>query len=117
MMRKLTLLCIASAIAATPLSLQAQDQLSEGKVLFEHWGASCHGAGPGHPGTQALELRYQGSKPGPLEERDDLTPPFVGVFVRNGISVMPFFRKTEINDEELAAIGAYLSQSDSIVTE
>ncbi len=116
-MRKLILLCIASTIAATSLSLQAQDQLSEGQALFEHWCASCHGVGPGHPGTQALELRYQGSKPGALEERNDLTPPFVGIFVRNGISVMPFFRKTEINDDELAAIGAYLAQPNSTVTE
>jgi mono/diheme cytochrome c family protein len=30
--------------------------------------------------------------------------------VRNGVYVMPFFRKTEISDAELEALAAYLSQ-------
>jgi (+)-pinoresinol hydroxylase len=29
--------------------------------------------------------------------------------VRTGVSVMPFFRKTEISDQELDALAAYLS--------
>jgi mono/diheme cytochrome c family protein len=30
--------------------------------------------------------------------------------VRNGVYVMPFFRKTEISDAELDALVAYLAQ-------
>jgi hypothetical protein len=30
--------------------------------------------------------------------------------VRYGVSVMPFFRRTEISDTELAALGAYLAR-------
>lgn len=85
-------------------------QLQRGNELYQYWCATCHGRGPGHPGTQALEARYGGTLPAVLEDRPNLTPDFVEVFVRNGISIMPFFRKTEINDEELAAIGAYLSR-------
>ena len=49
--------------------------------------------------------------PGALEERTNLTSDFVKVFVRNGVSIMPFFRKTEINDAELADLGAYLARN------
>ena len=44
-----------------------------------------------------------------LEERTDLVPEITRTFVRNGVSVMPFFRKTEITDAELAALAAYLA--------
>lgn len=102
------------ATPATPTAPDAVDarqaQIEQGKALYQYWCSACHGRGPGHPGTQALEARYGGVLPAVLEERPYLTPEFVEVFVRNGLSIMPFFRKTEINDEELAAIGAYLSR-------
>ncbi len=85
--------------------------IERGKALYEYWCLPCHGRGPGHPGTQALAERYGGNLPDALEDRKNLTPEFVAVFVRNGISIMPFFRKTEISDAELADIGAYLSRN------
>ena len=92
---------------------QAQDQaqIERGKKIFQQWCVACHGVGPGHPGTQALDFRNQGGMPGALEERTNLTSDFVKVFVRNGVSIMPFFRKTEINDAELADLGAYLARN------
>ncbi|MFV0643403.1 MAG: hypothetical protein ACK5NN_02720 [Sphingomonadaceae bacterium] len=36
----------------------------------------------------------------------------MALFVRSGISIMPPFRKTEINDAELAAQGKYLSKNN-----
>lgn len=42
-------------------------------------------------------------------QRPDLTPELVGYFVRNGVSVMPFFRKTEIGDADLAALSRYIT--------
>jgi len=36
----------------------------------------------------------------------------VAYVVRNGLSIMPFFRPTEIDDEQLAALGAYLSRNN-----
>ncbi len=44
-----------------------------------------------------------------LEERTDLVPQITKNFVRTGVSVMPFFRKTEISDAELDALAAYLA--------
>jgi mono/diheme cytochrome c family protein len=35
----------------------------------------------------------------------------VKVLVRHGISVMPQFRKTEISDQELDALAAYLARN------
>lgn len=82
---------------------------ARGKQVFEYWCAPCHAPGPKHPGTQALEALYHGAKPAPLEQRTDLVPAVTRTFVRNGVSVMPPFRKTEISDEDLTALAAYLA--------
>jgi len=95
------------AIAATA-PLQAQ-QSSDGKAVFEKWCAPCHGDGPGKPGTAALQVLYKGVKPALLEKRTDLTQEYTSAVVRTGVSVMPFFRKTEISDAELGALAKYLA--------
>lgn len=60
-----------------------------------------------HPGA---ESQVQGALPDALEQRSDLTPEMVKYFVRNGVTIMPFFRKTEISDAELNAIADYLTK-------
>lgn len=108
-----------TAAAMAGKSAKPVSQVEQGRKLYQYWCATCHGAGVGAegrtqlPGTAALQEKYQGDPPALLEERTDLTPEIVTVFVRNGISVMPFFRKTEISDSELAAIGAYLARPRS----
>ncbi len=108
MNRLSTLLAVVAAAAATPAAM-AQDGAIDGKAVFEKWCAPCHGAGPGKPGTAALQALYKGTKPALLEERTDLVPQLTKTFVRTGVSVMPFFRKTEITDAELDALAAYLA--------
>jgi mono/diheme cytochrome c family protein len=56
-------------------------------------------------------LKYRGEKPGLLEERTDLPAELVKAFVRNGVASMPPFRKTEVSDEDIAAIAAYLADA------
>ena len=63
------------------------------------------------PGTVALQTKYKGAKPGLLSERTDLIPPVTKSFVRKGVSIMPFFRKTEISDADLDALAAYLARN------
>lgn len=84
--------------------------LARGKQVFTYWCATCHSAGDAFPGTVALRTKYQGRLPAELEKRTDLTPEVVKAFVRNGVSVMPFFRKTEIGNSDLDALAAYLSE-------
>ncbi len=83
----------------------------KGRAVFDRWCAACHSAGQDMPGTVALAAKYKGSLPALLEERTDLTPDLTKFFVRNGVSVMPPFRKTEISDAELDALAAYLARS------
>lgn len=87
----------------------AQD-LDHGKVVYEKWCSPCHAPGPGHPGTQSLQLKYGDSLPAVLEERSDLTDDIVKTFVRQGVLMMAPFRKTEITDAELTDLAAYLAK-------
>jgi mono/diheme cytochrome c family protein len=82
----------------------------QGYVQYHEYCTACHGAGVGKPGTLALQAKYKGSKPALLADRTDLTPQLVKTYVRNGVSAMPFFRKTEISDADLDMIAAYLSR-------
>lgn len=100
-------MCLAlagSAFGADEATIQ------KGEKVFDYWCATCHG--PGLPGTVALETKYKGAKPGLLAERTDLIPPVTKTFVRKGVSIMPFFRKTEISDADLDALAAYLARND-----
>lgn len=106
------LLCVSATHAG---EREAQPQLELGKRVYDAWCVTCHGPGPGRDGrgltgTEALEAKYDGKLPAILDERQDLTPEFVAAMVRYGVSVMPFFRRTEISDTELAALGAYLAR-------
>jgi mono/diheme cytochrome c family protein len=89
-------------------SARADD--APGRPVFVKWCAPCHSRGPGNPGTTALAAVYKNTKPAALEDRTDLTVAFIKQAVRNGVFIMPFFRKTEISDAELEALAAYLAQ-------
>ena len=84
----------------------------KGYVQYQNYCSMCHGEGPGRPGTMALQAKYKGAEPALLEKRTDLTPQLVKLYVRTGISIMPFFRKTEISDADLDAIAAYLTRNN-----
>jgi mono/diheme cytochrome c family protein len=86
-------------------------QIEEGKQLYQYWCWNCHGEGAGKPGTQALAAKYKGSMTAILDQRTDLTLPLTKFFVRTGVSIMPFFRKTEISDAQLNALAAYLARN------
>ena len=85
--------------------------LERGAAVFNNWCSTCHSHGPQNaPGTASLQMKYQGSVPAPLEDRRDLTPEVVKVFVRNGVAMMAPFRKTEVSDADLEALAAYLTR-------
>jgi len=81
-----------------------------GEQIFHRYCWDCHGEGPDHPGTDALQVKYHGEPPARLDQRTDLNAPYIIHVVRHGISVMPSIRKTEISDAELKAIADYLTR-------
>ena len=109
-MSRLVRCAAAAALLAGTAFAQSPATVARGNEVFQYWCAACHAPGPKHPGTQALEALYKGQKPAVLEERTDLLPALTATFVRTGVSVMPPFRKTEISDADLAALGAYLAK-------
>ena len=83
-----------------------------GYVEYQKFCSMCHGEGADKPGTLALEAKYKGAIPALLDKRTDLMPGLIKLYVRNGITVMPTFRKTEISDADLNAIAAYLTRNN-----
>ena len=81
----------------------------DGPAVYAHWCAPCHAAGPGHPGTESLQLKYGGQRPSVLLDRTDLSASAVAATVRQGVLLMAPFRKTEITDAELQLLAAYVA--------
>ena len=85
--------------------------VERGAAVFNNWCSACHSRGPQNaPGTTSLQNKYQGSVPAALEDRRDLTPEVIKVFVRNGVAMMAPFRKVEVSDADLDALAAYLTR-------
>ncbi len=98
-----------AAAQGTARTGPAAPELAEGKAVYAEWCAPCHADSMDLAGTNSLTIKYAGTDiPGALEDRTDLTAPVISYFVRNGVAWMPPFRRTEISDEELAALSAYL---------
>jgi (+)-pinoresinol hydroxylase len=100
----------ATAMAAEPTKVE------QGNRLFQYHCVWCHGketveGGRMLPGTQALAVRYKGQVPAALEDRTNLPGDFVKYVIRNGIEGMPFYRKTEMSDQDADAIAAYLARN------
>ena len=105
--------CLTGALFAAGIFstlATAQNAAPNGEAVYNHWCAPCHAAGPGHPGTQGLQIKYRGTETNPvLVDRTDLVPEVVKGFVRQGVLSMAPFRKTEITDAELDALAAFLA--------
>lgn len=122
----LTLLLV---LALSPIGValtQENPRVKEGQAVFVRWCESCHGRGTPiqstpnggevgriWAGTYTLEQRYKGAIPAALEDRTNLTPEFIRTVVRNGLNVMPRTRKTEISDDKLDALIAYLTRNNA----
>jgi mono/diheme cytochrome c family protein len=108
-------LCATFSVAQPP-----EGDGPRGKQVYDYWCLPCHGPGlglPGFgelPGTQQLRIKYRDTQISPLlTDRSDLVPAFVKTIVRQGVSFMPQFRKTEISDADLDALAAYLARNNS----
>lgn len=99
---------VTTPAAPTVSKTAAPEPVRNGQELFNYWCLPCHGAGPGHAGTQRLARRL-GADQSVLLQRHNLSVEYVQHVVRNGFQMMPPFRYTEISDQELQAIAAYVS--------
>jgi mono/diheme cytochrome c family protein len=95
----------------TTSTTQSQGQ-PRGYAQYQNYCSMCHGEGVGKHGTLALQAKYKGAMAALLDKRTDLTQPLIKTYVRNGLSIMPIFRKTEISDADLDAIAAYLTRNN-----
>jgi cytochrome c5 len=80
----------------------------DAKKIYDLNCLPCHAEGPGHAGTRRLARRL-GEDKSVLTQRDDLNADYVKIIVRQGFSLMPPFRPTEISDSELNALAEYLA--------
>jgi mono/diheme cytochrome c family protein len=104
---------VASAVDGARTGISAEEavagQVEAGKRLYEHTCIHCHG--PGFWGTNRLAKRID-KEHALLENRTDLSAGAIQAIVRNGIGSMPPLRKTELSDEQVAAIAAYLTRNN-----
>ncbi len=104
-----------SAALAQGIAADIERPEVPGRVVFEQQCAPCHGTGPGDdgsptlPGTAALDAKYGGDRPGPLELRSDLPAPVLRVILRRGSGAMPMFRKGELTDAQIDELAAYIA--------
>ena len=99
----ISLACSAHTLAEATLVSENQ-----GAQLYMHWCIHCHSPAPFAAGTSRLKFARPGVSP-VLMERDDLDAQYVSTVVRNGLGAMPSFRRTEITEQELAAITRFLT--------
>ncbi len=100
-----------SAAPAAAGAAQFAKGENAGQEVFNRNCAACHADGVKFAGTMALAAKYEGAIPAALEQRTDLTSDVVRYFVRNGVSIMPGYRKSQITDKELDELALYLSKS------
>lgn len=110
MIRNMSTVLLATMTIWAGPAMGADDDalIRQGKQIFDRSCASCHAAGDRMPGTASLAEKYKGVLPAVLEERNDMSLEFLSYYVRNGVLVMPPFRKVEVSDSDLEAMAAYL---------
>lgn len=105
------------ATAAPAIAEDAPGDVARGKTAYERNCAGCHGPGMHEgrlvPGTASLEVKYRGKELATLEDRTDLSAAYVMLVMRRGSEVMPFFRPTEVSNQDLRDIAEYLSRKAS----
>jgi len=112
MRRALGLILLASSLGvatAEPAPDGIDARPRSGEKSWRLFCEGCHKPGLEGPGTRVLADRLGWDK-APLKGRQDLDPAYVKTVVRRGLIEMAPLRPTDITDEELDALIAYLRQ-------
>lgn len=111
-----------ASLALTAAGAQEPDDAAaeRGAAVYRTVCAHCHdplpegGAIEMLPGPESLSLKYRGVLSPYITERPDLASfEVLRMFLRNGSGSMPPFRRTEISDDDIAAIAAYFARTSS----
>jgi mono/diheme cytochrome c family protein len=97
-MTRLACAALLLGVLCSPSIAQDKPPIDRGRDVYDKWCAPCH---------------YRITQPSTLPERTDLTPERIVNAVRNGVFVMPRFRKTEISEADLRALSAYLTRNSA----
>jgi mono/diheme cytochrome c family protein len=106
------LLLVISILSANS---HGQDQIAQGKILFETWCSPCHipsGKVGWNSATEFLERKYNGAVSGSILERTNLTTEYVKYMLRNQTPGMAAFRPTELSDADVDALAVYLTRNN-----
>lgn len=107
-MKHIPLSLVVSAFAALATTPAGAAEMT-GKEVFDHYCTHCHGSSDG-PGTMQLRrTRPKGQAP-LLTERTDLRPAYVEYVVRHGLRSMPAFVPSDLTEERLRALAAFLAK-------
>jgi mono/diheme cytochrome c family protein len=102
--RSLIVLALAASAIAAPVLAAEPD----GKALFTRQCGICHLKG----GTGTFMLgRRLGEANALLEERRNLTAPYIRRVTRYGLNSMPRFTRAELPNSDLDAVAAYLTRA------
>jgi (+)-pinoresinol hydroxylase len=116
------LLVAATTVLTHPVShAQASDNaVARGAAVYEARCAYCHDPLPEGspigmlPGVDQLTLKYRGELSPYITERRELANfEVLRTFLRSGAGSMPPFRRTEITDDDIAALAAFLGSTSS----
>lgn len=107
-------MCLAAFVQSVSWAQPDGVTAEHGAAVYEAWCVACHAPVPEdsalapRAGVQQLQLKYDGSLSPYITQRPDLANADVlRTFLRNGSGSMPPFRRTEITDEDIAALAAY----------
>jgi mono/diheme cytochrome c family protein len=100
--------CDSPPPAATVTAASPPAEALDGKALYQQRCGMCHqGIGMA---VSLLSRRPGDTSKGLLEERKDLSAPFITTVTRTGIGNMPRIARGEVSDPEMSAIAGYLAQ-------
>jgi len=103
---------VACVVAQETASSDREAMIAEGREVFVRRCEYCHGEGPQKGGTMALQGRYQDAVPGLLDQRTNLPAEYIRQIVRTNTAGMTPIRITEVSEQELDALIAYLTRNN-----
>lgn len=101
------LAALAACAMGFTAGVMAQQPDADGKVLFEHKCAMCHGKDGMGTGLLARRMNPAIAE---LQKRDDLGAAYVTKVARIGIGNMPPITRGDVSDAQMARIAVYLSR-------